>query len=253
MSFRTAVTSFLRRYGYAIGKYPAVDVSPIPVFHALVQLLTAACGKELNVIQVGANDGRGFGDPLTRYFDSLPWRGVLVEPQAEVCELLKRNYAAAPGFLAFENVAVSPCGKSMVMYRQRHALRAGAEAATYASSVVSANPTVTAKQLGLKPDELEPFEVPCVTLDSLIDKYEFDHVDILQIDTEGYEKAVLETLSLDKHQPRLIQFEHGHMKPRDITAVSRRLADHDYRILYGGWQMDSLACHESALTKMGIQ
>jgi FkbM family methyltransferase len=250
---RSLLAAFARRHGYAIGKYPATDFAAIPAFHVLVHLLMTVRGPTLNVIQVGANDGRGFGDPLNRYFRVHPWRGVLVEPQADVCEVLRNNYSNAPGRLAFENVAITSRGARMTMYRQRGCSTVGQSEATYASSVVSADPVVIAQQLGIGKAEVESFDVPCMTLDALMEKHALHEVDILQVDTEGHEREVLETIELSKRKPRLIQFEHGHMKPHDITAVFQRLGGYGYRLLYGGRQIDSLACHESALAEMGVE
>lgn len=253
MTLRSIVSSFLRRRGYLLGKYPAVDTEAIPVFHLAVQQLMHVRGKSLSVIQVGANDGRGFGDPLTRYLDTYPWTGVLVEPQADVCDVLRRNYAGAPSRLCFENVAISPVQHQIVMYRKKGDSSVGADGATYASSVASTNRDVVARQLRIAQHDIEKIEVPCTTLDALMQKHELHDLDILQIDTEGYERDVLETLDLVRHAPRLIQFEHGHMRPGDITHVFGRLSKHGYRMLYGGRQIDSLACHVSALRELGIE
>ncbi len=250
MALRSLINTVLGRFGYSIGKYPGVAVQPIPVFHVLVQELMRVRGRSLTAIQVGANDGRGFGDPLTRYFSDFGWRGVLVEPQPDVCDLLKKNYASAADRLAFENVAIARGGGVLAMYRQRGTGSVQGDQATYASSVVSTDPAVVARQLGVSRSEIERFEVPTASLDDLVRKHGVRELDVLQVDTEGYEREVLETLTLTSCCPLLIQFEHGHMKPSALRAVFNRLSHAGYAMLYGGRQIDSLACHRTALESM---
>lgn len=253
MLLKSFITTFLRRRGYSVGKYPAADFEPLPVFHILVQQLMAVRGQSLSVIQIGANDGRGFGDPLTRYLHHYPWRAVLVEPQPDVCAVLRNNYASAPSHLAIENVAISSRADTLVMYRQRNASPAADNQASYASSVVSADRSVICRQLGVSQEEIEHFEVPCTTLDDLVHKHRMHDCDVLQVDTEGHERIVLDTLSFESCRPRVIQFEHGHLSPQDITAVFSRLSRHGYKVLYGGRQIDSVACHHTALLEMGVR
>ena len=253
MRFKSWITTALRQRGYFFGKYPAVDFEPLPVFHILVQQLMAVRGQRLSVIQIGANDGRGFGDPLTKYLDNYPWRAVLVEPQPDVCAVLRKTYASASSHIVIEIVAISSNTDTLVMYRQRNASPAADNQSSYASSVVSADRSVIRRQLGVRQEEIEQFEVPCTTIDSLVHKHQMDDCDLLQVDTEGHERIVLDTLSFESCRPRMIQFEHGHLRPHDITAVFARLARHGYRVLYGGRQIDSVACHHTALTEMGVQ
>lgn len=79
---------------------------PIPVFRLAVEALMSRRGDALSFVQVGANDGV-FVDPLRQYILTRGWSGILVEPQADVFERLKENYADCADRLIFENVAVS--------------------------------------------------------------------------------------------------------------------------------------------------
>lgn len=253
MRLKSLITTFLRHRGYLVGKYPAVNFEPLPVFHIIVQQLMAVRGQSLNVIQIGANDGQGFGDPLTRYLGHYAWRAILVEPQPDVCTVLRNTYASAPSHIVIENVAISSNTDKLMMYRHRNATSAVNNQASYASSVVSANRSVVCRQLGVSQREIEQFEVPCTTIDRLVHKHRMDDCDLLQVDTEGHERIVLNTLSFESCLPRMIQFEHGHLRPREITSIFARLTRHGYKVLYGGRQIDSVACHHTALAEMGVQ
>jgi FkbM family methyltransferase len=54
-------------------------------------------------------------------------------------------------------------------------------------------------------------EVPCTTLDSLIQEYNIKEIEHLVIDTEGHDFEVLEGLDLYNVKPKTIHFEHKHM------------------------------------------
>lgn len=60
-------------------------MQPIPVFHVVVQELMRVRGRSLTAIRVNANDGRAFGDSLTRYFSDFRGRDLLVVPEPDVC------------------------------------------------------------------------------------------------------------------------------------------------------------------------
>ena len=72
----------------------------------------------------------------------------------------------------------------------------------------------------------EVLEVPCMTLDSLIDKYKLPHINYLKIDTEGHETNILESYSF-KIKPAFIKLEHAHI---DDIYVSELLRSQGYLV-----------------------
>jgi FkbM family methyltransferase len=155
---------------------------------------------------------------------------------------LNRTFSAGsarimPGRLIFENTAIGAGAAAIAMYRSNR------PSATHASTVVSVNADITARQLGVRSSELEQIMVQCTTLDRLVEKHQISAVDILQIDTEGHDCDVLMTLNLSKISPFIIQFEHGHLSPGQINEAIDHLNAHGYRVLYGGYQSDSIALH----------
>ena len=238
---RRAVRESFARFGYEVRKAPRVGFKAAPIFDLAVQCLMLKRGSALRFIQVGANDGCVGGDPLRKYILQHGWTGVLVEPQPDVYEALKRNYAGLEDRLFFENLAITDRSTEVSLYRSRGD-RAGTDLAS-ASTVASLNPEVAAQQLRLANRDLQEIVVPAAKLDQLVEKYDLKALDILQVDTEGHDWQVLQTLDLATTKPTLIQFEHGHLSPGDIRAVTERLNAHDYLIYFGGHQSDSLAIH----------
>ena len=237
---KRAIRSAARPFGVLVMKHPTSPFRPIRVFDLCVQFLMNVRRPSLRFIQIGANDG-SFGDPVRRYIQNFPWTGILVEPQPDVFERLRANYADAHDRLIFENAAIAEGMDHIDMYRPRPA----GQDDVYAASVSSIDPEVTARQLGVKKSELERISVPCLTLNQLIERHPMPNIDLLQIDTEGYDFQVLKTLDLKVHTPLIIQFEHGHLRRREVDEVVQHLSANGYSVLYGGRQIDTIAIHSS--------
>ena len=72
-------------------------------------------------------------------------------------------------------------------------------------------------------------------------------IDVLQIDTEGYDDIVVYNSNLSETRPKLIYFESQHMSPEKQMALNHYLLKHRYRIYKVGG--DSLAiCSHMSLT-----
>lgn len=182
-------------------------------------------GSTFKFIQVGANDGITGPDPLRKYILSMNWTGILIEPQPAIFETLKKNYFGSTN-LIFENVGISDADQTLTLY-----------VPSGDSTTASFNKEVIQDQ-----SALIGVNVPCISLKGVIEKYDFQQIDLLQIDTEGFEWPVLNSLEISKHKPNIIQFEHGHMSRNEINRTIELLTDEGYLIYFGGKQhQDSLA------------
>lgn len=235
-AIKNQLQSGLRRCGIDVRKAPARH-DPIPVFSLAVEVLMSRRGDSLSFVQIGANDGL-FGDPLRPYVLAHGWKGVLVEPQIDVFERLKQNYAECGDRLVFENLAISNADK-LTLYLPPEGW-AGRDQ-VYAESIVSSNAGIIARQIGTDPANLRRIDVPAMTLNALFEKHGIAELDLLQIDAEGYDWQVLKTLDLDRYKPHLIQLESGHLTRADLTSAADHLNTSGYLVYYGGWQGDMLA------------
>jgi FkbM family methyltransferase len=227
----------VRKFGYEIRKAPLPNFESAHVFDLAIHYLLATRGVKLTFIEVGANDGE-FGDPLRKYIVKYPWKGVLIEPQPDVFERLKVNYAGQDDRISFESVAISSNPGPIPLYRLP------ANSSNYGefdSCVASSNQQITAKQLGVKLHELEKLMVPTARLDDIVTKHHLNFLDILQLDTEGFDWEVLQTLDLTKTRPLLVRFEHSHLSPKAIGRMTQHLNAHNYLVNYGGRESDSIA------------
>src|SRR5204863_1429234 len=82
-------------------------------------------------------------------------------------------------------------------------------------------------------------DIECVALNDLLGEVEADHIDLLQIDVEGYDSELIQILDVERFAPSIVHFEHRHLARDKHEASIRRLIDHGYRICLE--QHDTLA------------
>ena len=87
---------------------------------------------------------------------------------------------------------------------------------------------------------IETFEVPCISLEQLFDKYNVKELDLLAIDLEGMDGEVLLNLDLSKYNIKKIEFEQLHLgETRDRveshllrSGYSRINATHEFNYAF---------------------
>ena len=59
----------------------------------------------------------------------------------------------------------------------------------------------------------------------MLDKFQIDHVDLLHIDTEGYDWVVLSQFNLERYRPTVILFEYKHLDETDLNRAVAHVSD----------------------------
>jgi FkbM family methyltransferase len=251
MKLTKRIQAHLKSRGIEVRKGPASPYQPIPLFRLAVANVMATIDRPVRFIQVGANDGL-YSDPLRHYVLNHGWRGILVEPQPDVFDRLRHNYRDQTDRLHFENVAIASKPGHLELFRVPNGGIGADGVVEHALTVTSADPETVASQTGVDRGALVQIRVPTVRLDALIEKHGFDDFDILQIDVEGFERSVFESIDLARHRPKLIQFEHGHLGRPDIEEIIQILDGARYRIHFGGHELDSLAISQEFLRQADL-
>lgn len=179
-------------------------------------------------IQIGANDGATF-DPLREFVKRDKWEGVLVEPVAYLFERLQRNYHSAHQGLYFENVAVAAeRGSRSFFYLKDYSEDPSKPAWLDQIGSFDRNQLKWAEA---KYDvEVLQMEVPCLTVHDLVKKYQFPHLDLIHIDTEGYDYEIIKSINFRDISPRMIYYEHRHLTAENREACRLFLYDLGYQI-----------------------
>ena len=175
-------------------------------------------------------------DPLCPFILHQNWRGILIEPVPKIFEKLKKNYAGYP-HLHFENVAISDTRKTCEFYvvdENSDYLKNNPQlknecGGPYGDLVGSLDKNHV---LRCKPDltekDIKVLQVPCVTLQDIVDKYHLDRIDVLHIDAEGHDEKILLSIDYNRISPQFIIFEHSAMPFDRYLFLLDYLSSHGY-------------------------
>jgi len=240
MSFLSAnfvplVQRFLHSWGLEVRRMSKEQGERIPTIDVL-----ALCVAELHsqrpdlfLVQIGAHDGLTY-DPMRPFVKEHHWRGLLVEPQPLIFKQLVANYASEPQ-LRFENAALAERDGEATLY----SFTPSSSLPAHASMLTSFRRELLEANGHGYSGEIQETKVPALHPTSLLKKHGVERVDILQIDTEGFDYQILKMWDFVHTKPALIHFENNFLSAEDFDHCTRLLAEQGYRLLTLG--IDTIA------------
>jgi FkbM family methyltransferase len=195
-------------------------------------------------VQIGANDGEQ-RDPLRAHIADRGWSGVMVEPVPYVFERLQANYEGHPR-VRLENVAIADTDGTRPLYYLPQST--DDQLPQWYDALASFRPEVILKHDWAIPDvaeRLSSIDVKCWTFDTLYRTAGLDHLDVVQIDTEGFDFEVIKLIDLEKYAPTLLMFEHLHLGEEERAACLDHVRRHGYEDLSDG--MDTVCLRRAQL------
>jgi len=200
-------------------------------------------------VEIGSNDGEQH-DHLRPFILDRAWRGIMVEPVPHVFERLRRNYGAIDR-VALVNAAIAEQDGTLPFYYPAPAAEAElARLPDWYDGIGSLSREAVVGHARQIPDieaRVVREEVECLTYASLRRRHGDPRVDLLVIDTEGHDWAILRSLDLSVERPRLIVYEHFHLSPADRRAARAHLDHAGYESLEEGFDTFCLAPAGDAL------
>lgn len=212
---------FVDKFGYRL--------LPVEAQNYFEPLLYRRLAKSPNFffVQIGANDGV-FGDPIWEFVTRHQLAGLVVEPLKDVFEQLAANYRPYPRVTAV-NTAIHATLRSAEMYRVDPSKLEGLDVWARGIGSFKGQHHVDA---GIPAAAMRKEVVSCVTLEELLQGHHVGEIDLLQIDTEGYDAEILRMIDFNRRRPAIIRFEHGMpngiMTHAELTACVALLMDHGY-------------------------
>ncbi len=192
---------------------------------------------DFTFVQIGAFDGIR-NDIIRKFILKYKWKGVLVEPVKHLFDTLVNNYKGQDN-LYFENSAIAEKNEIKDFYRIK---QNSDNLAPYYEELGTLNPEILLKNKGVIPD-IENYiiseKVRCIRFSDLLEKYNIKKVDLLQIDTEGYDYRIIKTIDFVSIEPKVIIYEHKHLTEGERIGCANLLKAKGYAVCRLG--VDTLA------------
>lgn len=228
---------------------PALPPFPSASFHALAEEVKRAAAIPF-ALQIGAMDGKRF-DLLHPHLVKGGWRGLLVEPVADMFAELKKTYAAHPE-LELANCAVADYDGTLALYRIDPAMIAGGMVPEEALGVTSAFPergvlggALKRNYPAIAQDYVRKVEVPCRTLPRLLRDHKVRAIDLFMIDTEGADWLIVRQLDLDRFRPALICLEYSNLSGEEMHDCCMHFQAKGYQFALCAEDNQNLLFHRS--------
>lgn len=200
------------------------------------QHILKAIGDKPNVffVQVGSNDGVQ-GDPIHDLIVSRQsWSGIFIEPIDFLFQRLRQNYGQADRFV-FENVAIGTEKGSKKFYYVSEKAKRELELPYWHDQLGSFDKAHITRALG---DQMAPYiveeDIECLPLQDVLDRNRVGAIDLIHIDTEGFDYKVLSQLDIKRYKPSVILFEHHLLPDEEFVKARKLLRSTGYRLLQYG-------------------
>ncbi len=211
-----------------------------PKPNTLSDFLDAFSKKQEDVffIQVGSNDGIQH-DPLSKFIKRNHWQGIMIEPQKKAFQQLAyayQNEKVKPLNIAInEEDCVKPLFKiSFSDDRWASGISSFLKSQVEAQ-IENGHVGRMCKKYGITPpknkqDYIAHEEVQCLTFATVFEQNQVTKVDLLHIDTEGFDFEIIKLFDFDRFLPKAVIYEHTHLSKSDRQACLLFLKEKSYSI-----------------------
>ena len=165
--------------------------------------------KKFGLVVIGAHFGVWLNEELSR-FDKQ--NILLVEPVPYNYNKLKERFISSNNIQICTNAIFSENKISKFYYvNEKSISKLGKH---WASGIGSFNKNHIldhrTKRFKIEDEDIDEIEIEFITFDGLIEKFEIESIDKLQIDVEGAEYEILKSINFKKTDINSIQFESKH-------------------------------------------
>ena len=189
-------------------------------------------GHRLFTLNIGACDGQTY-DELSAYTALYNFKGLYVEPIPYYFDKLKKNFDNGENL--FENSAISTYdGEIEMLTINPSAIEEGkmhqcfmGMSAVYPpkNGLGSEGDREVVEKYGVK------VNVPCITIDTLLERHQITEFDVIKIDAEGHDYEVFKQIDFSKFRPKVVRLEWSSLNDDDKESIIKTFEDNNY--IYG--------------------
>ena len=210
----------IREKGYLPRKIESIEL----IFEQL-----SKSSENVTFIQVGSNDGIS-GDPLFKFINLYNWKGILIEPVPFLFKKLEENYKDKKQNLIFKNLAIclDPSGfKEFYSIDDKYRGKLPDwyfQLGTFYKNVLYHHEIPDIDKY------IKVIKVPVDTIENVLLDSGIKSLDIVHIDTEGYDLEILKTINLKLYSPKIVLTEYVNLNKSDRKKMLKLLRSNGYYI-----------------------
>ena len=190
--------------------------------------------KDFGLVVIGAHFGVWLESEITKYQNQ---NILLVEPVPYNYNKLKDNFKNTKNVQICTNAIFSENKLDKFYYVNENSIsKLGKH---WASGIGSFNKdhilNHKTKRFNIKPEDIDEIEIKFITFDDLIENYSIQSIDKLQIDVEGAEFEILNSINYKKININSIQFESKHFdgtfkEGEKLKKIKKKLVFEGYNL-----------------------
>ena len=190
--------------------------------------------KDFGLVVIGAHFGVWLESEITKYKNQ---NILLVEPVPYNYNKLKDNFKNTKNIHICTNAIFSKNKLDKFYYVNENSIsKLGKH---WASGIGSFNKdhilNHKTKRFKIEPEDIDEIEIKFITFDDLIENYSIQSIDKLQIDVEGAEFEILNTIDYKKTKINSLQFESKHFdgtfkEGEKLEKIKKRLILEGYNL-----------------------
>ena len=185
------------------------------VCNMLIHVLSSS-RDYLFFIQIGSNDATD-GAPLHKFLRNEHWHGIMVEPVSYVFNRLRAKYGGSER-LILENVAIAEVNGTKEFY---YIEQSNDNIPVWYDQLGSFSLPIIMKHTDFIPDlekRIRKTNIECITFQALCNRHSVKSIDLIHIDTEGFDYEILKLIDFKCYKPVLLIYEHKHLSKIDKAA-----------------------------------
>lgn len=198
----------------------------------------------LKFLQIGAFDGAS-NDFLATFITRGLLQGLMVEPEPNAFGKLEKLHESNTAVRLLQCAIAKETG-NVTMYRVKKEYHHLADFAPQLTSMDSDNIRKWMRDKIENVEALiESFNVPSFSVQDVLEQNNLCDLDLLQIDTEGFDAEIIKMLPLEKIKPSIINFEILNLSMEDKNSVYTILMDNGYYLSES--IVDCVAYHKTCI------
>lgn len=184
--------------------------------------------RDVFFVQIGANDGVK-GDPIFPFVRRHGWSGIALEPLPSVFTILQHNYQPYPR-VSCVNAALGTVDGSATFYSVDAPADADRDIPRHQLSSFKRDVILSHKHAIPDIETLVREERVRTTTWASLTAGLTRTIDVVVIDTEGFDAEVVRMIDFTTHRPSIVHFEHVHLGKADVEACTAQLIRLGYKV-----------------------